>query len=875
MNFTKRFCAITGSTPVKRVIRCLLVLTFFLLTHFCASAQQFRPKWVDDLGGAKGNTNGFCQVTDITTDKENNVYITGAFNSDTVDFDPGPGVKLLQSDGNDDAFVGKYKADGTLIWVESFSSVSFTLSSTGTARPSAIAVDKDGNVTITGYFEGETLDTDPGPGVHNLTSSGEEGLIIHLDTNGNFLWAFDTGNYSIEGSEQVATDSQDNVITTSTFSQTTVIGDSTYTSPNGTDAGLIIKYSPTGSVLWSVCLHNNDAEINQRIDGCRVDSKDNIIVSGLFNYTINFNPLGGAFNVAAPNRRESFIAKYSPAGIIAWVDTVNTNESVINEVYHSIIGIDQQDNIYFDSGFLGFATFNGSVTLNAQGEEDLCFAKYAPSGQFIFAKSIGGPASAIVNNYKILSDKDNNIYLAGSFIQTVNFNPNPGDPQNIQNPGGGTQSFVAEYDAGGNYIYAFSSGSSACGYTAAFGLAVDGNGNIDACGQFCSTVNFDPTGCSSFNVTALGGRADGYFVQYAPVTLTNNIITAPAVSHFCTSGTPGAITGSTPLGGVGGYTYQWQNSADSVSFANIPGADSINYIPPALTTTTYYRRTVSQTCATPITSNIIGIYIGSPPAAPQVPGDTICAGVTTKLSVTSPQQGLTYTWYADATGGSTLFTGASFTTPALNATTIYYAEAANTSCSSITRTAVAVTVLQPLVAPLVTVGTVTGTSVTFDWAPVPGATGYQVSTDSGKTFLAPASGVDGLTTTVTGLQPGDSVSLIVEAIGTTPCQLSAASAPVTASIPKNDIIYVPNAFTPNGDGRNDQVHVHGESIQSLRFSIYDQWGELLFTSNNTQNGWNGTFRGTKEPAGVYVYYLEAMMIDGRSINKKGTITLLR
>lgn len=88
-------------------------------------------------------------------------------------------------------------------------------------------------------------------------------------------------------------------------------------------------------------------------------------------------------------------------------------------------------------------------------------------------------------------------------------------------------------------------------------------------------------------------------------------------------------------------------------------------------------------------------------------------------------------------------------------------------------------------------------------------------------------------------------------------------------------IYVPNAFTPNGDGKNDQVHVHSESIQSMAFYIYDQWGELLFTSTNIQNGWDGTYKGAKEPVGVYVYSVQATMIDGRKVTKKGTITLLR
>ena len=61
----------------------------------------------------------------------------------------------------------------------------------------------------------------------------------------------------------------------------------------------------------------------------------------------------------------------------------------------------------------------------------------------------------------------------------------------------------------------------------------------------------------------------------------------------------------------------------------------------------------------------------------------------------------------------------------------------------------------------------------------------------------------------------------------------------------------------------------------MTFYIYDQWGDLIFTTTNIQNGWDGTYKGAKEPVGVYVYFLEATMTNGQKVNKKGTITLLK
>jgi gliding motility-associated-like protein len=180
-------------------------------------------------------------------------------------------------------------------------------------------------------------------------------------------------------------------------------------------------------------------------------------------------------------------------------------------------------------------------------------------------------------------------------------------------------------------------------------------------------------------------------------------------------------------------------------------------------------------------------------------------------------------------------------------------------------------ILPALAAPVVTVATTSSSSVIFTWTAIPGATGYQVSIDGGQTY----SPVIGLADTVSNLKPGQSVTLIVQATGSISCQTSTASAAVTGKVPAGDIIYCPNAFTPNGDGRNDVWNVEGENIASLKFSIYDQWGELLFTSTSLQNGWDGTYKGTKEPLGVYVYYLEAVMNDGQNVKKKGTINLLK
>jgi gliding motility-associated-like protein len=185
-------------------------------------------------------------------------------------------------------------------------------------------------------------------------------------------------------------------------------------------------------------------------------------------------------------------------------------------------------------------------------------------------------------------------------------------------------------------------------------------------------------------------------------------------------------------------------------------------------------------------------------------------------------------------------------------------------------------VYKPLAAPVVAVQTTTATSVTFEWQPVTGATRYEVSLDSGKTFQNPSTGATGLTHTVFNLKPGDNVSIVVRALGASGCQVSPLSARITRNTinPLTDI-YIPNAFTPNNDGKNDIFLVYGNSIATVEMYIFNQWGQMIFQSNDLSKGWDGTFSGKLQPVGVYVYIVKATLRDGTVINKKGSLNLIR
>lgn len=88
-------------------------------------------------------------------------------------------------------------------------------------------------------------------------------------------------------------------------------------------------------------------------------------------------------------------------------------------------------------------------------------------------------------------------------------------------------------------------------------------------------------------------------------------------------------------------------------------------------------------------------------------------------------------------------------------------------------------------------------------------------------------------------------------------------------------LFVPNAFTPNGDGLNDFFTSFGEFEQDFELQIYDRWGKLIFQSFAQNPGWDGTFKGQPVSEGVYVYRLRVKGYDGVELRRDGSITLYR
>jgi gliding motility-associated-like protein len=413
-------------------------------------------------------------------------------------------------------------------------------------------------------------------------------------------------------------------------------------------------------------------------------------------------------------------------------------------------------------------------------------------------------------------------------------------------------------------------------YTLASGTSLPAGLSLSATGVISGTPA--AAGNYNFSITASDSRgcnATAAFSLNVGTVITIPLSLPPATLPDGTVGTPyGPQTLPAAVGGTGPFTYTATNLPPGLIFN--PVTREITGTP---TVGGPYTITLTVTDGTGATATATYSVLVSVPN-PVVLSAQSCDGSSATLTVSNPVAGVTYNWYATATGGTILASGTSFTTPALTTSTSYYVEGTSGAAVS-SRMLANVVILAKLATPVVSRQSSTFTSITFSWSTVAAAASYEVSRDGGTTWETPSSGATGTTHLVFGLQSNEAVTLLVRAKGSTTCQTSDSGSFTgranngSGVEPETNDVFIPNTFTPNGDGNNDIFFAYGSSMVNASMRIYDQWGHVIFISQQMTMGWDGTYRGQPQPNGVYVYVIDILMRDGTKVMRKGTVTLLK
>ena len=150
-------------------------------------------------------------------------------------------------------------------------------------------------------------------------------------------------------------------------------------------------------------------------------------------------------------------------------------------------------------------------------------------------------------------------------------------------------------------------------------------------------------------------------------------------------------------------------------------------------------------------------------------------------------------------------------------------------------------------------------------------------TDTTLTILwSPATGLSNPNSFNTTASPTTTTTYTLTVIDSSGCPKTATVTIYVLSMQCDPAdVYVPNTFTPNGDGQNDILFVRGNMITEMYFAVYNRWGEMVFETTNQNVGWDGIYKGMKADPAVFAWYLRATCYNGNELKKQGNTTLIR
>lgn len=328
---------------------------------------------------------GRGETSDICLDKMGNIFVTG----------------YERSSGNFSAFVAKFDPTGNLVWLNSIATT-FTQSFSN-----GVATDTIGNVYITGYFQGATLNF--GSITLNNSSGGYQSMFIAKYTStGNVLWAETAIGRAV--SNEIHIDDSLNIFITGYYEGGTLsIGSNVFNQIASYAATFIAKYNSSGSVLWAKSISCNYEVFGNNIT---TDKSKNIILTG---YTQGIDTLFFDANVyvLVPNRDDvSYIAMFDSLGTPKWAQSSLGADLYLYGLGYEI-AIDSSNNIYWACSFRSPTLTFGTTTLNGFGGLDIFIVKFDSLGNVIWAQSAGGADDDRVNGLTVTND--GSIFVTGSY----------------------------------------------------------------------------------------------------------------------------------------------------------------------------------------------------------------------------------------------------------------------------------------------------------------------------------------------------------------------------------------------------------------------------------------------------------------------------
>lgn len=342
--------------------------------------------WAHSIGGANGDIGQSLALTNA-----GDVLVTGDFYGTTVDFDPGIGTTTLSTNGFSDIFVTSFTSAGVFNWAHNIGGI---VNDQGLG----IACDVSGNVFVTGYFQGTSVDFDPGAGSAPLTAVAEDIFLLKFDMAGTFGWVKQIGGVNPDMAGDLSIDVSGNLYLTGSF--TSVVdfdpgaGTVSLTGLGGADI-FVAQYDSTGALGWA---RSMGASAFDEGGAIYADAAGNVYTTGYFNGTVDFNSDAGTLNFVSLGGKDAYVQKLSDLASVKNTQSPGTTVVYPNPVNDVV-------NIYLDKPYpsthLSLFDISGrlierKVELNKQ-QLQMNMATFPPGTYFLEIRTLSGNANAKLN----------------------------------------------------------------------------------------------------------------------------------------------------------------------------------------------------------------------------------------------------------------------------------------------------------------------------------------------------------------------------------------------------------------------------------------------------------------------------------------------
>jgi len=325
---------------------------------------------------------------------------------------------------------------------------------------------------------------------YSITAVGDTGL--------SYAWTVDPPSAGSFVSPSAATTAFNPVVTGMDVLATirvAVSGD--HYSPE--DRSLDIRIRDLSGHGWARTWGSTSSDLG---NACATDQLGNMYVLGTYQGTVDFDPGPGIDNHTSNGGRDIFLSKLNASGYLQWSKTWGGTD----DEWGWALVLDGAGSIYVTGRFQNTVDFDPGSSfyqLDSMGYSDAFLSKFDASGSFMWANVWGG--SSYDEGCSVALDLTGNIYVAGFFRSTVDFDPTPSVEE--RSSSGYEDVFVSKFDSTGDFLWVAAWGGSGNDY--GYGVAVDASSNVYVTGDFEGSVDFDP-GPAVYQRTSHGGGTDAF-----------------------------------------------------------------------------------------------------------------------------------------------------------------------------------------------------------------------------------------------------------------------------------------------------------------------------------------------------------------------------